>query len=282
MGIVTDSADLPSAYRETRAIAQSLFGDPRVYVERYLTSARHVEIQVLCDRFGVGVHLGERDCSVQRRHQKLIEETPAPGLPAALTVEMGEAAVQAALATGYVGVGTFEFFVDEAHRYYFMEVNLRIQVEHLVTEMVTGIDLVAEQLRVASGEPLGLTQADVVPRGVAIECRINAEDPGRGFVPTPGPVTAFNAPGGPFVRVDTYAHAGARVSASYDSLLAKLVVWGPDRPRALARMRRALTEFQAEGPTLCTTRDYLLRVLDDSRFVAARHDTGLVEQLLLD
>jgi acetyl-CoA carboxylase, biotin carboxylase subunit len=280
MRIVTELADVAPAYLETRATAQTLFGDGRVYLERYLTSARHVEIQVLCDRYGNGVHLGERDCSVQRRHQKLVEETPAPRLAPGLAAEMGELAVRAAVSARYTGLGTFEFLVEDRSRYYFLEVNPRIQVEHPVTEMVTGIDLVAEQLRVAAGEPLRLRQRDIAPRGVAVECRINAEDPTRSFVPTPGLLTAFHPPGGPFVRTDTYVRAGVRVSPAYDSLLAKLVVWAPDRPAALARMRRALAECEVEGAGVRTTRDFLMRVLDDPRFADAEHDTSFVDRLL--
>jgi acetyl-CoA carboxylase biotin carboxylase subunit len=282
MRIVTDPSQLVDAYLETRTTAQTLYGDGRVYLERYLPSARHVEIQVLCDRYGNGVHLGERDCSIQRRHQKLVEETPAPGLPPELTAEMGAVAVKAALSTGYEGVGTFEFLVDEQRRYYFLEVNPRIQVEHPVTEMVTGIDLVAAQLRVAAGERLELSQGDVAPRGVAIECRINAEDPDRGFAPTPGLLTEFHPPGGPFVRTDTYGRSGVRVSPAYDSLLAKVIVWAPDRPAALARMHRALGECEVVGAGVRTTREFLLRVLDDPDFRAAEHDTSFVDRLLAD
>jgi acetyl-CoA carboxylase, biotin carboxylase subunit len=285
MRVITGPGDVARRYLETRATAQTLFGDGRVYLERYLAAARHVEIQVLCDGFGNGVHLGERDCSVQRRHQKLIEETPAPRLPPALTAEMGAAAVRAAVATGYIGVGTFEFLVDDRQRYYFMEVNPRIQVEHPVTELVTGLDLVAEQLHVAAGGRLRLAQGDVVRRGAAIECRVNAENPDRDFAPTPGTIAVLDLPGGPFVRVDTAARAGARISASYDSLVAKVVVWAPDRDGALARMRRALREFdiragfEARGEGLHTTRDFLLTVLDDPDFVAGTHTTALVESL---
>ncbi|MGH3929249.1 MAG: acetyl-CoA carboxylase biotin carboxylase subunit, partial [Pseudonocardiaceae bacterium] len=209
-------------YRRTQGSAQMLFGDGRVYLEKYLEQARHVEIQVLCDGRGRAIHLGERDCTVQRRHQKLIEESPAPRLPKGLAEQMGQAAIDGALAADYAGVGTFEFLVDPAGGYYFMEVNCRIQVEHPVTEMVTGIDLVAEQIKVAAGHPLVLTQEDVQPRGVAIECRINAEDPRRGFAPTPGLIQEFVPSGGPFVRVDTHVYPGYVVPPNYDSLLAKL------------------------------------------------------------
>jgi acetyl-CoA carboxylase biotin carboxylase subunit len=275
MRIVHGPGELDAAYRETRANAQAVFGDGRVYAERYLESARHVEIQVLADRYGHAVHLGARDCSVQRRHQKLVEESPAPGLDPAVVAEMGEAALRATLGAGYVGAGTFEFLVDAAGRYYFMEVNCRLQVEHPVTEMVTGLDLVAEQLRVADGEKLGYEQADVAFDGCSIECRVNAEDPARGFAPTPGELTEVSLPGGPFVRVDTHAHTGYRVPAAYDSLLAKVVVWAPDRPAAIARMRTALSELVVRGPGVAVTAGFLHDLLDDPRFRAATHDTSL-------
>ncbi|TYK44082.1 acetyl-CoA carboxylase biotin carboxylase subunit [Actinomadura decatromicini] len=280
MSVVRDPARFDEEFRRTQATAQLLFGDGTVYVERYLENARHVEIQVLCDGRGNAVHLGERDCSVQRRHQKLIEETPAPRLPGGLAERIGRSAVEGALAAGYSGAGTFEFLVGPDGGYYFMEVNCRIQVEHPVTEMATGIDLVQRQIRIAGGEPLGLVQDDVAPRGAAIECRINAENPARGFVPTPGPVTQFVPPGGPFVRVDTHVHSGYVVPPNYDSLLAKLVVWAPGRDEAIQRMKRSLTEFRVSGPTLHTTRDFLLSMLDHPRFRNAEHSTSFVDELV--
>jgi acetyl-CoA carboxylase biotin carboxylase subunit len=282
MTIVEDPSEFSRAYQQTRGTAQTLFGDGRVYVERYLASARHVEIQILCDSYGNAIHLGERDCSVQRRPQKLVEETPAPGLPAELTARMGDVAVRGALATGYLGAGTFEFIVDTENNFYFMEVNCRIQVEHPVTEAVTGVDLITEQIRIAAGERLTLTQDDVTPRGVAIECRVNVEDPTRNFVPTPGVLDQFVPPGGPFVRVDTHGYAGYRVPAAYDSLLAKVIAWAPDRTQAIARMRRALGEFTIEGPGIRTTCQFLDRVLRDPLFAEAKHDTSLVAKILAD
>ncbi|GIF71648.1 acetyl-CoA carboxylase biotin carboxylase subunit [Asanoa siamensis] len=279
MQVVHEPDDLPRQYREIRSTAQSLFGDDRVYVERYLPAARHVEVQVLCDSHGNGVHLGQRDCSVQRRRQKIIEEAPAPGLPRGLVEQMGHAAVRGLLAAGYVGAGTVEFLVDDQSRFYFMEVNCRIQVEHPVTELTHGVDLVREQLRIAAGERLDVSQEELAARGWAIECRINAEDPARGFLPTPGPLTGLHLPGGPFVRVDTAAVAGGRISAAYDPLLAKVCVWAPDRPQALARMRRALAELSVEGPGISTNRDFLLTALDHPLFVAGTHDTSLVDRL---
>ena len=280
MRTVGGPAEFAAAFQQTRSDAKKLFGDDRVFVERFLTRARHVEVQVLCDRHGNAVDLGERDCSVQRRHQKLVEETPAPGLPPGLAEQMGAAAVRGALAAGYVGAGTFEFLVDEEFRFYFMEVNCRIQVEHPVTEMVTGIDLVAEQLRIAAGLPLAVGRRDARPGGVSMECRINAEDPGRDFAPTAGVLTEFVPPGGPFVRVDTAGVPGGRISAAYDSLLAKLVVWAPDRDAAIARMLRALGEFRIAGPGVRTTAGFLAEVFGHPRFVAAEHGTGLVAEVL--
>ncbi|UGT63390.1 acetyl-CoA carboxylase biotin carboxylase subunit [Nocardia asteroides] len=280
MTVVRASADFPAAYRQTRATARLLFGDNRVYLEKYLESARHVEVQVLCDGHGAGIHLGERDCSVQRRHQKLIEESPAPGLPDGLAERMGRSAVTGVLEAGYVGAGTVEFLVDPSGAYYFMEVNCRIQVEHPVTEMVTGMDLIAEQIRIAAGERLGYTQDDVVLRGVAIECRINAEDPEAGFAPTPGTLAEFTPPGGAFVRVDTHAYQGYAIPPHYDSLLAKLVVWAPDRDRAVARMRRALGEFRIDGDRVRTTRDFLAEVLGHPAMLSATHSTALVDDML--
>ncbi|HEX3788483.1 MAG TPA: acetyl-CoA carboxylase biotin carboxylase subunit [Pseudonocardiaceae bacterium] len=277
MVVVRDPAEFARSFARTRATAQAVFGDGRLYLERYLESARHVEIQILADTHGSVIHLGARDCSLQRRHQKLVEESPAPEVPADLLAEMGAAAVRGATAAGYVGAGTFEFLLDPAeNRFYFMEVNCRLQVEHPVTEMVTGFDLVREQLRIAAGEPLGYGQSDIDARGVSIECRINAEDPARDFAPTPGVLTEFEPPGGPFVRVDTYVRSGYRVPSLYDSLLAKVIVWAPDRETAIARMRRALAELRVEGPAVTTTAAFLADLLDHPRFRAATHDTALI------
>jgi acetyl-CoA carboxylase, biotin carboxylase subunit len=277
---VLEPAEFSRRYRETRATASSLLGDSRVYLERYLTSARHVEIQVLCDRHGGVSHLGERDCSVQRRNQKIIEEAPAPALPRSLVEEMGEAAIRGARAAGYVGAGTFEFLVDPDLHYYFMEINCRIQVEHPVTEMVTGCDLVAGQLLIAAGEHIATVDGGHAPNGAAVECRINLEDPDRDFRPTPGVLTEFRPPGGPFVRVDTHGFAGYRASPAYDSLLAKLIVWAPERATALSRMSRALSEFRISGQGVHTTAGFLNSVLHDPAFREAKHDTSLVGKLL--
>ncbi|MFI6581352.1 acetyl/propionyl/methylcrotonyl-CoA carboxylase subunit alpha [Embleya sp. NPDC050493] len=277
MAVVPDAGALLPAFRATRATAQAAFGDNRVYLERYLAGARHIEIQILADGHGNVVHLGERDCSVQRRHQKLVEESPAPCLPAGQADRLAAHAVAGARAVGYRGAGTFEFLVrgEEAA---FIEVNSRIQVEHPVTETVTGIDIVREQLLIAAGRPLGLDQERVRPRGASVEVRINAEDPARDFAPCPGTLTAFDAPAGPFVRVDTHAFPGSQARPEYDSLLAKIVTWGPDRDQALARMRRALGELRVEGPGIHTTAPLLAEILDDPDFRAGRHDTTLLDR----
>ncbi|WP_405181471.1 acetyl-CoA carboxylase biotin carboxylase subunit [Nocardia sp. NBC_01377] len=276
MRVVRESGDFAAAWRETRANAAAVFGDDRLYVERYLDSARHVEVQILADHHGTVLHLGARDCSLQRRHQKLVEESPAPGLSDEVRDAICAAAVRGAAAVGYVGAGTFEFLLDPLGRFYFMEVNCRLQVEHPVTEMVTGTDLVAEQLRIAAGLPLTLSPDVLTPRGVAIECRINAEDPTREFAPAPGTLTECVFPGGPFVRVDTHVAPGYTIPPHYDSLLAKIIVWAPDRPAAIARMRRALTETRISGANIATTAEFLHDVLDHPRFVAADHDTALI------
>lgn len=276
MAVVREPDALVPAFNETRAHARAVFGDERLYMERFVEDARHVEVQVLADRHGKVVHLGERDCSVQRRHQKMVEEAPAPNLPQERRTAMCAAAVRGAAAVGYVGAGTFEFVLTPDHEFYLMEINCRLQVEHPVTEMVTGIDIVREQILVAAGQPLTFGQSDVVRRGTAIECRVNAEDPDRGFAPTPGTLTEFTPPGGPFVRVDTHAFPGWRVGPDYDSLLAKAVVWAPDRERALARMDRALGEFRVGGGGVRTTLGFLRRVLARPEFRSATHTTGLI------
>ncbi|WP_283133388.1 acetyl-CoA carboxylase biotin carboxylase subunit [Rhizohabitans arisaemae] len=280
MSVVREPREFLRAYAETRSAALALFGDSRVYVEKYLEGARHVEVQILADRYGDVVHLGARDCSVQRRRQKLIEESPPPSLSPHLVAEMGAAAVRGAKQAGYVGAGTFEFVVDRDDRFYFIEVNSRIQVEHPVTEMVTGIDLIREQLNVAAGRPLAIRQEDVLPRGFAVECRINAEDPTRNFLPTPGLIDEFHAPGGPFVRVDSHAYSGMRITADYDSLLAKLITWAPDRDQAIARMDRALSELVVRSRSVSTTAPFLREVIAHPRFRDAKHDTGLVDQMV--
>ncbi|MEV4812413.1 acetyl-CoA carboxylase biotin carboxylase subunit [Micromonospora avicenniae] len=280
MTVVWSPADLPRAYAKTRATAQKVFGDDRVYVERYLTDARHVEVQVLCDAHGNGVHLGTRDCSVQRRHQKLIEEAPAPALSAATLDTIAETALRGALEAGFTGAGTLEFLIDAKERFHFLEINCRIQVEHPVTEMITGVDLVHEQLHIAAGTPLRLRQEEIRLHGVAVECRVNAEDPDRDFAPTPGRLERFVPPGGPFTRVDTHGYPGYVIGPHYDSLLAKVAVWAPDRELALNRLERALDEFDVAGTAVRTTIPFARRVLDDAEFRKGRHNTGLVDRLL--
>src|SRR5207244_510834 len=223
------------------------FKDGSVYLEKYIEQPRHVEVQILADGHGNVLHLFERDCSLQRRHQKLVEESPAPNLPVSVRDDICQAAVRLVRSAGYQNAGTCEFLVDKQDRFYFIEVNARIQVEHPVTELVTGIDLVREQIRIASGEPLSFKQGDIRHRGFAMECRINAEDPSADFRPSPGVVTRWQAPGGPGVRLDTHVVTGYRIPAHYDSLVAKLLVYQPTRPLALACMRRALAEFLVEG-----------------------------------
>ncbi|MDE2881801.1 MAG: acetyl-CoA carboxylase biotin carboxylase subunit [Acidobacteriota bacterium] len=276
MRIVTSEAELAPALNSAATEAQAAFGDAEVYVERYLPSVRHVEVQVFADAHGSTVHLGERDCSVQRRHQKLVEEAPGPGLTEATRTKLGEAAVKAAEAVGYRNAGTVEFLMDPGGNFFFSEMNVRIQVEHPVTEMVTGLDLVREQIRVAAGEPLSFSQGSVQVSGASIECRINAEDPER-FIPSPGTITAFHSPGGPGVRVDTAAHAGAVIPPYYDSLVAKLIVHGEDRAHAVARMRRALAEMEVEG--IHTTLPLHRRIMESEEFLAGGFDTGFIGRL---
>jgi acetyl-CoA carboxylase biotin carboxylase subunit len=279
MEVVTAPAGLEPAYRRATAAARSIFGDDRIYLERYLGRARHVEVQVLFDGRGSGIHLGTRDCSVQRRHQKLLEEGPAPRLAAETVARMEHEAVRAAAAIGYTGAGTFEFLVDDDEHFYFMEINARIQVEHPVTEAITGIDLVREQLLIAAGHPLSLSQEEVSPNGVAVECRVNGEDPERDFIPASGVLETFTPPGGPFTRVDTHASTGYAISPHYDSLIAKVVTWGPDRDQALNRMDRALAEFTVDGRGVRTTIPFLRRVIADPEFRKARHSTILVDRI---
>ncbi|MFF5264668.1 acetyl/propionyl/methylcrotonyl-CoA carboxylase subunit alpha [Actinomadura viridis] len=293
MEIVRAPGDLAAALGRVRSAAAALFGDDRVFVERCVRHARHVEIQILGDRHGTVVHLGSRDCSLQRRNQKIVEEAPAPALPADLLDRVAADAVRCASGIGYHGAGTLEFLVEPDGAYWFIEANCRIQVEHPVTEMVTGVDLVHQQLRVAMGEPLatregglepppGLPASGSVTRGCAIECRINAEDPAQGFRPAPGRLTEVVLPAGPFVRVDTHVAAGAAVPSEYDPLLAKVIVWAPDRAGALARMDRALAECRFGGPGIRTNRDFLRGLLRHPRFRDASHDTALLAGLTAD
>jgi len=276
MRIATDAEQFTQSFTLDQNEALSAFGNGEVYVERYLERPRHVEIQVMGDTHGRAVHLGERDCSVQRRHQKLIEESPSPAMTQELRDRMGHAAVMLAGAIGYVGAGTIEFLLDADGSFYFMEMNTRIQVEHPVTEMVTSFDLVKEQIKVAAGDRLSFRGDGTRLRGHSIECRINAEDPYRNFQPSPGLITAYHPPGGPGVRLDTHVYAGYHVPPYYDSLLAKVIVHGNNRDEALGRMRQALDSFILEGVT--TTIPFLSRVIRHPDFVAGNVDTKFLER----
>ena len=276
MRIVGSASDLPNAFRTAQQESETAFGVADLYLEKYLEYPRHVEVQVLGDSKGGVVHLGERECSIQRRHQKLLEESPSPAVSERLRRKMGNIAVDGSKAVGYVGAGTMEFLLDEKANFYFMEMNTRIQVEHPVTEMVTGIDLVKEQIKVASGEPIGFSQKDITFSGASIECRVNAEDPDT-FMPSPGKINAFHLPGGPGVRVDTAAHADCEVLPYYDSLIAKIVVHGRDRDEAIKRMKRALELTVIEG--IKTTIPLHLRVLSHRDFIAGKYNTRFLESL---
>jgi len=283
MRVATDADQFAQAFTLAKQEALAAFGSGEVYIEKYLARPRHIEIQVMGDTHGKVMHLCERDCSVQRRHQKLVEEAPSPVVDQTLRQDIGDAAVKLASAIGYVGAGTIEFLLDEDGSFYFMEMNTRIQVEHPVTEMCTNFDLVKEQISVASGAPLSFVMNGHRLRGHAIECRVNAEDPSRNFQPSPGLITAYHPPGGPGVRVDTHIYAGYTVPPYYDSLLAKVIVHGNSRTEALARMRQALDSFIIEGVT--TTIPFLGRVMRHPDFVAGKVDTKFLErepQLLKD
>ena len=260
----------PEEFEKMFEVAQQetvkAFADDHMYIEKYLSSARHIEIQILADKYGNTIHLGERDCTIQRRHQKLVEETPAVFLTEKLREEMGQAAVRAAKAVGYYSAGTIEFLVDNQNQFYFMEMNTRIQVEHPVTEMVTGIDLIKQMIRISAGEKIIFGQEDIIPRGHAIECRISAEDPKRGFLPCTGVIENLYLPGGNGVRVDTMLYNGYRVTPYYDSMLAKIIVCGNDRQDAICKMKSALGELVIEGIT--TNLDFQYSLISDERFAA--------------
>ncbi len=278
MRVAQDPGSFEKLFRQARNEAEAAFGHAGVYLEKFVTRPRHVEFQVFGDRFGRVVHLGERDCSIQRRHQKLVEEAPSPALTPELRREMGEAAVKAAKAIDYVGAGTVEFLLDEKGHFYFIEMNTRIQVEHPVTEVTTGFDLVKEQIRVAAGEPLSFPQEEVRHRGHAIEFRVNAEDPERNFAPSPGQITTYHPPGGPGVRLDTHIYAGYHVPPYYDSLLGKLIVHGNTREEAIVRARHTLDSFVIEG--IKTTIPFLSRITRDPHFVSGKVDTDFLERFM--
>ncbi|MBN1765810.1 MAG: acetyl-CoA carboxylase biotin carboxylase subunit [Sedimentisphaerales bacterium] len=276
MRIAHNEVNLRSAFHNAQTEAATAFKNSELYLEKYLEQARHVEVQILADQAGNVVHLWERDCSLQRRHQKVIEETPSPALDNNLREELCKAAVRLVKAANYVNAGTVEFLLDKKMKYYFSEVNTRIQVEHPITEMVTGIDLLKWQLRIAAGEHLKLRQRDIKQQGVAIECRINAEDPANGFQPCPGRIERFISPGGFGVRLDTHAHAGYVISPRYDSLIGKLIVHQKTRPEAIACMKRALQEFHIEP--IKTTISLCLEILSHPQFSKGKIDTGFIER----
>jgi acetyl-CoA carboxylase biotin carboxylase subunit len=278
MRVARDEAELARVFPIAQAEAQSFFSNGGLYLERLITGARHVEVQIVADRHGNLIHLGERDCTMQRRHQKILEEAPAPALTPELRKKLGEVAARGAAKAGYQNVGTMEFLLDEQKRFYFIEMNCRIQVEHPVTEMTTGVDLVKEQIRLASGERLRLRQQDVSVRGHAIECRITAEDASQEFAPDAGPVEAFHAPGGPGLRVDSHVYSGYTLPPFYDSLLGKVIAWGNDREEAIVRMRRALREMRVQG--VKTNLDFQARLLDSEAFHRAAFDVSYVERML--
>ncbi len=279
MRVAPDEASLPSALSQAQTEAKAAFGNPGVYLEKYIDRPRHVEVQIIADQHGNVVHLHERDCSVQRRHQKLIEESPSSRLPESTRKAMCDAAVRLIRQANYYNAATVEFIVDQSDKFYFIEVNARIQVEHPVSEMISGVDLIKSQILVASGEPLPFTQADIQPRGAAIECRINAEDPDKNFQPSPGRIETMYFPGGLGVRVDSHAHPGYVVPPHYDSMIAKIIVHKPTREEAIACMVRALSELRVTG--IKTTANFHKIVLQRPEFANATIDTKWVERVLL-
>ncbi len=279
MRLVENKANLEKMFKAAQGEAEAAFGNDGLYMEKFIKKPRHVEIQILADRSGNVVHLGERDCSVQRRHQKLLEESPSPAINHSLRKKMGNAAIAAAKSISYEGAGTVEFLVDDDNNFYFMEMNTRIQVEHPVTEMVTGVDLIAEQIKIAGGDNLEFTQDDIQLNGHAIECRINAEDPSHNFRPSPGKITGWLPPGGPGVRVDSHVYTGYEIPPFYDSLIGKLIVWGKDRNTAIKRMNRALNECAITG--IPTTINFHLSLLNKRKFMEGKIHTKYVEEELL-
>ena len=279
MRLVNSAETIEELFKAAQGESEAAFGNGGLYMEKFIDKPRHVEVQILADSFGNVVHLGERDCSIQRRHQKLLEESPSPALDKELRLRMGQAAVSAAKSINYEGAGTVEFLFDRSGNFYFMEMNTRIQVEHPVTEMVTGIDLVAEQLRIAGGESISFTQDQVQLNGHSIECRINAEDSSHNFRPSPGRITGWLPPGGPGVRVDSHVYTGYDIPPFYDSLIGKVIVWGNDREIALKRMKRALNECAVTG--IPTTIDFHLKLLDRGEFIRGDVHTKFVEQEML-
>ena len=279
MRVAQNSKELKSSIQAAQNEAQAAFGNSEVYLEKYVEEPRHIEFQILGDKYGNVVHLGERDCSLQRRHQKLLEEAPSSAITPELRAKMGAVAVKAAKSANYSNAGTIEFLLDRHGNYYFIEMNTRIQVEHPVTEMVTGLDLVKEQIRLAAGEPLGFTQRDIQIRGWSIECRINAENSDKNFMPSPGTIKIYHVPGGPGVRVDSAVYQGYTVPPYYDSMVGKLIVWGATRQEAIARMKRALEEFVIEG--IHTTIPFHLKVLDNAFYRRGEVYTNFIQRRIL-
>lgn len=277
MRIVRDEQNLSNSFMMARAEAEAGFANPELYLEKYIESPRHIEIQLLADNFGKIIHLGERECSIQRRHQKLIEEAPSPVVNAKLREKMGKAAIKGAASVNYVSAGTIEYLLDTEGNFYFMEMNTRIQVEHPVTEIVYGVDLIKEQIRIAAGEPLKIDQKEMYPRGHAIECRINAEDPANNFMPAPGEITNLHLPGGPGIRVDTHIYNSYKVPPFYDSLIAKLIVSARNRFDAIRRLNRALDEFVIEG--IKTTIPFHKYVIHTPEFMSGNFDTHFLEKI---
>lgn len=280
MRLVKEDSELGALFAAAQGEAEAAFGNSGVYVEKFVQKPRHIEFQILADSYGNVIHLGERECSIQRRHQKLLEEAPSTALTPELRQKMGDAAVLAAKSINYVGAGTVEFLLDQSGDFYFMEMNTRIQVEHPVTEMITGLDLVAEQIRIAQGERLGLTQDQVRLHGHAIECRINAEDPDQNFRPHPGRISGYLPPSGPGVRMDSHVYTDYEIPPYYDSLIGKIIVWGSDRPAAIRRMRRALRECAITG--LPTTINFHQRILETPEFQQGDVYTNFVEQVMMN
>ena len=276
--IVKSEIELESSYNIVKQEAKASFNDDEIYIEKFVENPRHVEIQILADELGNVIHLGERDCSIQRNNQKVIEETPSTAIDEKLRNKMGEAAVKAAKAAGYSSCGTVEFLVDKNKNFYFMEMNTRIQVEHPITEMRTGIDIVKEQIRIAAGENLKIKQKEVIFRGHAIECRINAENPSKNFRPCPGKITGLNLPGGNGIRVDTAIYEGYTIPANYDSMIVKIIAYGINRNEAIAKMKRALEELVIQG--VDTNRDFLFDIIKNPNFIRGDFDTSFINKLL--
>ena len=280
MRLVREESEFPRLFQIAQREAEAFFGNPSVYLEKFIENPRHIEFQILADSYGNVIHLGERDCSIQRRHQKLLEEAPSPFLTLQLRKKMGDAAIKAAKSINYVGAGTIEFLVDSQSNFYFMEMNTRIQVEHPITEMITGLDLITEQISIAQGEKLKLKQSDIVLKGHSIECRINAEDPNLNIRPHPGKISGYLPPGGPGVRMDSHIYTDYEVPPYYDSLIGKLIVWGPDRLTAIRRMKRALKECAITG--VPTTIDFHKKVIEVPAFLAGETYTNFIEENIIN